>query len=154
MGPINNLNYLMNHVAAVMAKQSDQVLREQIGLGLSQYKILMVLEWNPRTSQKAIADALGQTEASISRQIQLLKKKGLLEAKVDLNNRRRRITTPTLKGMQITEAAVNILRRSFGQDYAGLGDDQLVQLVSGLQHLHRIVCRRGKPGACSHQLGI
>lgn len=154
MGPTNNLSYIIHHLAAVMGKQSDQVLQEQLGIGLSQFKILMVLEWNPRVQQKAIADSLGQTEASISRQIKLLKAKGLLFSRLDPNNKRRHITTPTPLGMQVTEAATNIMRRSFGPDFASLGEDQIMQLVTGLQKLHSIVCRPGKLGACDHQLGI
>ena len=154
MGPTNNLSYLVHHLAAVMGKQADQVLQEQLGIGLSQYKILMVLEWNPRVQQKAIADSLGQTEASISRQIKLLKGKGLLVSKADPQNKRKNLTAPTTLGMQITEAATNIMRRSFGPEFSHLGDDQLMQLITGLQQLHRIVCRPGKLGACDHQLGI
>lgn len=154
MGPTNNLAYLVEHLAAVIGKQSDQVLLEQLGIGLSQYKILMVLEWNPRVQQKTIADSLGQTEASISRQIKLLNGKGLLSARPDPNNRRKHITTPTTLGMQVTEAASAILRRSFGPEYASLGEDQLIQLIAGLQNLHDIVCRPGKLGACDHPLGL
>lgn len=154
MGPANNLSYLLQHLAAVLGKQSDQTLQEQLGIGLSQYKILMVLEWNPRIQQRSIADSLGQTEASISRQIKLLTKKGLLEAKPDPQNRRKHITAPTPKGMQVTEAANNVLRHSVSPELASLGDDQLMQMATGLQRLHRIVCRPGKTGACDHQLGF
>jgi DNA-binding MarR family transcriptional regulator len=154
MGPTNNLSYLVQHLAAVIGKQSEQVLQEQLGIGLSQFRILMVLEWNPRVQQNAVADSLGQSEASVSRQIKLLKAKHLLATKQDPNNRRKHITAPTPLGMQITEAATNILRRSFGPDFAHLGDDQLQQLIAGLQQLHRIVCRPDKLGACDHQLGL
>ena len=154
MGPTTNLSYLIQHLAAVMGRQSDQVLQEQLGIGLSQFKILMVLEWNPRVQQRAIADSLGQTEASISRQIKLLKAKKLLVTKQDPQNRRRHITAPTPLGMQVTEAAADLLRRSLTPDFAALGDDQLMQLATGLQHLHRLVCRPGKLGACDHQLGF
>ncbi|HWB39378.1 MAG TPA: MarR family winged helix-turn-helix transcriptional regulator [Candidatus Saccharimonadales bacterium] len=154
MGPTNNLHYLLQHVAAVIGKQADQILQEQLGIGLSQYKILLVLEWNPRVQQKAIADSLGQTEASISRQVNLLQSKGLLAVKPDPRNGRRNITAPTPLGMQLTEAATNIMRRSFGPDFAGLGEDQLLQLTAGLQRLHAIVCRSGKTGACDHPLGL
>lgn len=154
MGPTNNLNYLLQHVAEVIAKQSDQILHEQLGIGLSQYKILMVLEWNPRTGQRAIADALGQTEASISRQIKLLKEKGLLAARPDPRNKRKNITAPSPMGMQITEAAANILRRSFGPEYSKLGEDSTLRLINNLQQLHRLVCRPGRLGACDHQLGL
>ena len=154
MGPTNNLLYLVQHLSAVTGKQTDQVLQEQLGIGLSQYRILMVLEWNPRVQQRSIADTLGQTEASISRQIKLLQAKGLLSARQDPNNRRKHITAPTPLGMQITEAATAILRRSFGPEFGRLGDDQILQLTASLQKLHDIVCQPGKLGSCDHALGL
>jgi DNA-binding MarR family transcriptional regulator len=154
MGPTNNLGYLVQHLAAVMGKQTDQVLQEQLGIGLSQFKILMVLEWNPRVQQSTIASSLGQTEASISRQIKLLTNKGLLVAKRDPQNRRKHITAPTTLGMQITEAATGIMRRSFEPEYGAIGKAQLLQLITGLRELHAIVCQPGKLGACDHLLGI
>jgi DNA-binding MarR family transcriptional regulator len=154
MGPANNLLYLIQHLAAILGKQSEQILQEQLGIGLSQFKILMVLEWNPRVPQRHIAESLGQTEASISRQIKVLKAKGMLVSKPDPENRRKHITAPTPLGMQVTEAATNIIRRSFGQELGGMGEDQLMQLVTGLQRLHAIVCKPGKPGACDHPLGL
>ena len=154
MGPTNSLTYLLDHLAAVIGKQSDQMLQEQLGIGLSQYRILMVLEWNPRVSQRVIADSLGQTEASISRQIKLLEKKGLLISKQDAANKRRHIAVPTPTGMQLTEAAAAILRRSLDSDFAALGSKQLAHLTASLQELHKIVCHRGKLGACDHPNGF
>jgi DNA-binding MarR family transcriptional regulator len=154
MGPTNTLNYLLTHIAAVMTKQTDKVLHDQLGLGLSQYRILMVLEWNPRIRQSAIASSLGQTEASISRQINLLKTRGLLTSKPDTINKKVNITVPTPMGMQLTEAAVNVLRRTFGPEYAVLGENKLNQLIIGLQQLHSITCQPGKLGSCDHQLGL
>lgn len=154
MDPANKLSYLTQHLAGVMGKQVDQVLQEQLGIGFSQFKILMVLEWNPRVQQRVIASSLGQTEASISRQIKLLSAKGLLAAKPDPQNRRKHITAPTTLGMQLTEAAGTIVRRSFGPEYAELGDGQIAQLLTGLQKLHTIVCQPGKLGACDHLLGL
>jgi len=154
MGPANNLVYLIQHLAAIVGKQAEQVLQEQLGIGLSQFKILMVLEWNPRVPQRHIAASLGQTEASISRQIKLLTAKGLLVSKRDPENRRKHITAPTPLGMQVTEASTNILRRSFGPEFGGMGEDQVLQLIGGLQRLHAIVCKPGKSGACDHPLGL
>jgi DNA-binding MarR family transcriptional regulator len=154
MGPTSNLSYLVQHLSAVIGKQSDQVLQEQLGIGLSQYRILLALEWNPRVQQKNIAENLGQTEASVSRQIKLLTTKGLLVSRQDNKNRRKHITVPTQLGMQITEAATSILRRNLGPDFASMGEDQLLQLINGLQKLHAIVCKPGKVGACDHPLGI
>ncbi len=154
MGPANNLEYLIQHVAAVIGKQSEQLLQERLGIGLSQFKILMALEWNPRMSQRSIADSLGQTEASVSRQIKVLTGKGLLVSKPDPQNRRRHVTTPTPKGMQLTETANGLLRRGFGSDTPGLTNEELNEMVAGLHKLHRAICRPGKPGACDHQFGF
>jgi DNA-binding MarR family transcriptional regulator len=154
MNPVNNLPYLIQHLAGVMAKQSEQLLKKQFGIGMSQYRILIVLEWNPRVGQRAIADSLGQTEASISRQIKVMEKQGLLSAQVDPQNRRKHITAPTLKGMQVTEAAADLLKREGIEDLSVLGADHLSQLNSSLQKLHKKICRPGKAGACDHQLGF
>ena len=154
MASVNNLVYLMEHIAAVFGKQSDQVLQEQLGIGLSQFRILMVLEWSPRIQQKAIAAALGQTEASISRQIKLLHGKGLLITKIDPRNKRKHLTAPTTLGMQITEAATAIIRRNFGNDLALFADSDFSQLYANLQKLHKVTCQKGKLGACDHLLGF
>lgn len=153
MGPTNNLIYLVQHLSDVISKQADSLLQEQLGLGLSQYKILVVLEWNPRTQQKTIADSLGQTEASVSRQIKLLSSRDFVSSRVDPQNRRRHITVPTVMGMQTTESATNLLRMNFGPEFGGVGEENLAQLVLGLQKLHRTTCRPGKLGACNHSLG-
>jgi DNA-binding MarR family transcriptional regulator len=154
MSPTNQLNYLIQHLASVMGKQTEQLLQEQLGIGLSQYRILSALEWNPRVQQKTIADNLGQTEASVSRQVSLLAQRGLLVINKDATNRRKHVIIATPMGMQITEAATAIIRRSLGPDYAALGDDQLQKLITALQALHKIVCKPGKPGACDHSLTI
>lgn len=154
MGPTHQLNYLIQHIASVMGKQTDQILQEQLGIGLSQYRILTALEWTPRVQQKTIADNLGQTEASISRQVALLSQKGLLVIKRDATNRRKHILMPSPMGMQLTEAATAIIRRSLGPEYAKLGEDHQQQLIASLQTMHKIVCKPGKLGACDHTLGF
>lgn len=154
MGPTNNLAYLLQHLAAVVGKQSDQLLQEQLGIGLSQYRILLVLEQNQRIQQSTIADNLGQTEASISRQIKLLEAKGLVAVKVDPNNRRKHRAIPTQMGAQMTYAAGTIISRNFGPEFTGMGEDQLMQLLAGLQKLHTITCRPGNLGACDHAVAV
>lgn len=154
MGPSNNLAYLIQHLSSVMGRQSDRVLKEDLDIGLSQFRILMVLEWNPRVSQRSIADSLGQTEAAISRQIKTLVSKGLLVSKPAPGNRRRQVIAPTTRGMQVTESANDILRRELESNLSRLGHEEVAQLMSGLQNLHRAVCRPGKVGACDHRLGF
>jgi DNA-binding MarR family transcriptional regulator len=143
---MNNPVYLIQHLANVLSKQSERLLQDELGIGYSQFRILMVLEWNPRVSQRSIADSLGQTEASVSRQIKVLQRTGLLVSKPDPENRRRHITAPTPKGMQLTESANAILRRHFGPKLGTLDDEQLARLIRNLQKLHAAVC--------NHPLGL
>ncbi|HSW36763.1 MAG TPA: MarR family transcriptional regulator [Candidatus Saccharimonadales bacterium] len=141
MGPGNDLGYLVQHLAAVLGHQTDQVLLEQLGIGLSQFKILWVLQWNPRVEQRFIAESLGQTEASISRQIKLLQESGFLDSRRDPNNKRKHLTAATLKGTKVTEAAVSIMRRNFAPMLEELSDKQFEQLMESLEILHKAVCR-------------
>lgn len=150
MKPANNLGYLINHVAAVMARQADQALQEQLGIGLSQFKILMVLQRNDRVQQRFIAESLGQTEASISRQIQLMQDKGLLTSKRDPKNLRQHITVPTAAGLELTKAAMNVLSELMEPELAQMGQPAFEQLLTNLRQLHDIVCQPGKTGACDH----
>jgi DNA-binding MarR family transcriptional regulator len=154
MGPGNNITYLFQHVAEVIAKQTDLLLQNELGIGLSQYRILMVLEWNPRVTQHAIAQSLGQTEASISRQIKVLEEQGLLATKLDPINKRKHIATPTPKGAQATEAASLLLRRNTGAEFGALDETRLDALYDSLHRLHKSICRPGRQGACNHQLGF
>ena len=151
MLPANNLGYLLNHVASVMSKQADQILQQQLGLGLSQFKILMVLQRNERVQQRFIADSLGQTEASISRQIQLLKDKGLLTSKRDPKNLRQHITVPTTDGLALTKTAMTLLAKHMQPGLDQMGSAAFEQLMGNLSSLHEIVCQPGKTGACDHQ---
>jgi DNA-binding MarR family transcriptional regulator len=154
MTKTNNLTYLIHHLASVLTKQSDQLLKEQLGIGFSQYRILMALEWNPRIQQSVIASNLGQTEASISRQIKLLKNKGLLTSKIDHTNKRRHISVPTPMGMQVTEAANQVLKQGFTKDFEAIGESKTAKLSQSLELLHDQICAGNRAGACNHSINL
>lgn len=94
----------LQNIAAQLARESDQILQTELGIGFSQYKILSVLQNNQRLQQRAIALELGQTEASISRQIKFLEKKGLLTVRQNPTNRRVHVSELTTKGVQVARA--------------------------------------------------
>ncbi|RTK95345.1 MarR family transcriptional regulator [Candidatus Saccharibacteria bacterium] len=146
----NSLGYLLNHVAFVIARQSDQVLLERLGLGFSQYKIMMILQEKPHIRQKEIAEILGQTEASISRQIKLLTEQGLLQALRRPENKREHIITLTGKGERYTSEATDILKNFHSPIHEALNDKQKDALVQGLLIVHGEVCNDSRPGSCHH----
>lgn len=148
--PTNNIGYLLQHLSTVLAKQSDQVLSERLGIGFSQYKILLVLQANPRTRQRHIAERLGQTEASISRQIKLMHGKNLLQTTINPNNRREHVTNPTVKGLRLVEEAQKLLNNYHGPMFERLSGKQREQLLESMVMMHQTACQVGRIGACDH----
>lgn len=146
MQPTNNIGYLLNHLAFMLSRQSDQVLQEQLGIGFSQFKILMTLKWNSSIQQKQIADRLGQTEASISRQIKLLHDKGLLSTRISADNKREHITSLTDKGERLTDKAMQVLNRYHAPTFASLSEKQQQNLINTLNIMHDAVCVDKKGG--------
>ncbi|HSX44937.1 MAG TPA: MarR family transcriptional regulator [Candidatus Saccharimonadales bacterium] len=140
MGPSNNIGYRLQHLSFVLQRHSDQALQEQLGIGFSQFKILMVLQWHPQVQQKQIAERLGQTEASISRQINLLKKQGLLERVPSPENRRQHLTRTTQKGEKLTDKALEILNNYHAPMFARLSDKQQNELQEILKIMHDYAC--------------
>jgi DNA-binding MarR family transcriptional regulator len=143
--PINNLGYLLQHVTTLLSKQSERVLQERFGIGFSQFKILRVLQFNLHIKQREIASNLGQTEASISRQVKLMLDEGLLHSTISPKNRREHITVPTAKGIKLTQAAMDALAQYHTPTFASLSEKQREQLKVSLEIIHTKICSTDHP---------
>lgn len=148
----NNIGYLLQHLAFSMSRQNDLLLQAQFDLGFSQFKILMVLEKSPHLQQRQIAEALGQTEASISRQIKNMTSQGLLQRSHG-GDRRQHITTLTAKGVTLVERAYDALNRYHKPMFERLNEDQQSALKEALLAMHECACMPGKAGACGRLSG-
>lgn len=146
MTSITSITYLLQHISFSLTKQSDQILREQLGIGTSQYKILHLLQDNPQLTQREIADNLGQTEASISRQISLMLEHGQLQIIISPDDHRKHLTVPTRKGLRLSEAADAALEKYFAPLVTDVKAKQFDQLHSMLSTLHSHVCVIAKAG--------
>lgn len=138
-----NVGYLLQHLSATLARQADKLLQENLSIGFSQFKILMILQWTPRLQQKEIAERLSQTEASISRQIKLLQKQGLLTVQISPSNKRQHIAVPTAKGEQVTEQAQGVLNDYYVPMMACLNEQQQQHLLNALTIMHEYACDNG-----------
>jgi DNA-binding MarR family transcriptional regulator len=154
MGPVITTGYLLQHTATILMRQSDQVLQERLGVGMSQFRLLMMLQRTPNVQQRKLAECLGQTEASVSRQIKLLVEKGLLAVRVNPKSRREHITVLTPKGVKMAEAAMDVLNQYHGPMFSMLNEKQKQQLREILEKFHTYTCVAGKPFACDHPFGI
>ncbi|HET6924812.1 MAG TPA: MarR family transcriptional regulator [Candidatus Saccharimonadales bacterium] len=125
-----DLHKLLQHIATIHARESDQILLEQFGIGYSQYKILGSIKNNPALRQKHIAFELGQTEASVSRQINLLQERGMLTVRVNPTNRREHSVVITRKAERLMEAAEQVLANYQSASLSHLSKQQQNQLLN------------------------
>lgn len=152
MQPLRQLGYLLHHLSFVIDRQSDQVLQERLGIGFSQFKILMCIGHDSISQQRRIADKLGQTESSVSRQIKLMHDKGLLTSKVSPKNRREHITTLTAKGEKLVEKAFAVLEQEHAPVFESLSGRQLEELQKTINVMHHATCRGENKGCDLSQL--
>ena len=154
MESLGSLSYLLAHTATILYRQTDQALQERLGIGMSQFKILMLLIDQPKVQQRYLAESLGQTEASISRQIKLLCQRGMLVAATNPANRRQRVASPTPKGVKVARAAQEVVDEYHDPTFSQITDKQQRQLLEMLRAMHATVCQAGKPYACEYGAGI
>lgn len=130
----------LHHLVSLMSHESDQLLLEQLGIGLAQYKILRVVKTLPHIQQRAIAHELGQTEASISRQVKLLQGKMMLISRINPENHREHLTDLTDRGLRTVIAAETIIAKYHASLVSGLHPKQIQQLNEFLSVIHDEVC--------------
>jgi DNA-binding MarR family transcriptional regulator len=99
------------HLTYILQQVSDETLQEEVGIGLSQARVLSVLSSSTPKSQREVAQALSQTEANVSRQVKGMHKNGLLGIKRSKKDSRQREVILTAKGLKKYEEAEKILKK-------------------------------------------
>lgn len=118
----------LHNLNALLSRESDALLQEQLGIGLSQYKILMVVQKHPDVQQKVIAEQLRQTEASVSRQIKILQQRGMIMSLKNPNNQREHLAGLTIKGARFITMADKILTSYHQTFFSRLSEAQQQKL--------------------------
>jgi DNA-binding MarR family transcriptional regulator len=91
--------YLTRRVAGRMDRQGDVLFRHELGISLAQFLVLSVVDAYPGPlSQQAIADRVGLTKGSVSRQIDHAVAAGLMTVRVASHTRRENAVTLTEAG--------------------------------------------------------
>jgi DNA-binding MarR family transcriptional regulator len=87
------------------------MLENEAGVALSAARIMSVLDRSKATSQRSVAMELRQTEANVSRQLQTMKKQGLVNIAKNKKDSRQRDVTLTAKGSKKCQASQRILKK-------------------------------------------
>jgi DNA-binding MarR family transcriptional regulator len=146
--------YLLQHVGTISQRQFDQALLEQLGIGTSQYRILLVLQTHPDISQKHLAANLGQTEASISRQVRVLQSKLLITVRMHPTSHRERVVSLSPKGVTVMEVAQNLFTQIASDLLKTLTERQQKNFREALAALHDMSCSPSTPRSCDHEMDL
>jgi DNA-binding MarR family transcriptional regulator len=102
--PLLHLSYVLQHAA-------EGILETEAGVGLSAARIMSVLQANSPASQRLVAVELRQTEANVSRQLQAMKKQGLVNITRNKKDSRQRDVSLTAKGKREYQEANKVLKK-------------------------------------------
>ncbi|OGL34989.1 hypothetical protein A3F65_02270 [Candidatus Saccharibacteria bacterium RIFCSPHIGHO2_12_FULL_47_16b] len=122
----------------ILQQQADELLLNQTGVGLSQVRIMSQLHFSVPRSQRTVATMLRQTEANVSRQLQTMKKQGLVSVERNRKDRRIREVTLTQKGTKTYQKAEKVLERHYDQLEKLWGGAEAKDLTKSLQQLNKI----------------
>ena len=99
---INNSPFILNHLIS-LKETHDYYLKQflkETEITYSQYYMFMLLYYEPNVNQSDIAKACFMNRSGVSRAFSEFEKKGLIERKINPNNKREYITTLTDKGLK------------------------------------------------------
>jgi len=99
----------LHQLMFVLQHLTNELLESEVKVGLSQVRIMSALHSTIAYSQRGIAIKLRQTEANVSRQLQSMKRQGLVSIKRNSKDRRQREVMLTNKGKRAYDKAQRLL---------------------------------------------
>jgi DNA-binding MarR family transcriptional regulator len=97
--------YLVRRVAGLMDRTGEALFRRELGVTLAQFLVLSVVDAHPGPlNQQAIADRLGLTKGTVSRQIDNAVTAGLISVQPAPHTRRENT-------VRLTRAGTDLVRR-------------------------------------------
>lgn len=129
--------FILNHLISLKETHDyylKQFLKNETEISYSQYFMFMLLYHRPNVNQSDIAKACFMNRSGVSRAFSDFEKKGLIERKINPNNKREYITTLTDKGLK---TAKFLEQKEFEWDNMiseelDLSREELLQLLSKL----------------------
>ena len=133
---MDNLGLQLHSLSTALERQSDIFLLDRLDIGFAQFKILLALKQKEGVEQKEISKLLGQTEASISRQVGLLVDGGLIIVKTDKKDRRKHNVFLTLKGERVINKALVALNNFYQPVFADLSQTEQATFIQTLDKIN------------------
>jgi DNA-binding MarR family transcriptional regulator len=127
---------LTRRLAAVMDKQSDAICRRELGISFAQFLVLSVVDAYPGSlNQQAIAERLGLTKGTVSRQLDAAASAGLMTVQAAPHTRRENVVALTKAGTALVRRGDKVLSSVRDAAADSIGSDELRAAVAALRSL-------------------
>ncbi|MDN5766585.1 MAG: MarR family transcriptional regulator [Humibacillus sp.] len=125
---------LIRRVAGSMDRQGEALFRRELGISLAQFLVLSVVDAYPGPlSQQAVADRLGLTKGTVSRQIEAAVSAGLMTVQVAAHTRRENAVSLTKAGATLVRAGDDLVKHSRAPMLKAIDPTQFPAVVATLQ---------------------
>jgi DNA-binding MarR family transcriptional regulator len=129
--------FSVRKASSLMDRAGDRLFRGGLGIGLTQYMVLSVVDARPgQFNQQSVAQTLGITKAAVSRQIEIGLAAGYITTSVSTYSRRDTIVTLTPKGTRLVRKGDALL--ATGQQRAFQPTNE-ADLHAALRALHALI---------------
>jgi DNA-binding MarR family transcriptional regulator len=115
---VKNLSFTLHVLTARLDRAADRILRAEHNITYSRFLALSLIGELGVSTQRALAEALGVTEPSVSRMIGVLTAEGLLDPPDRTGRRRLRLST---RGKEVVRSVQHVLEDRFADLVAETG---------------------------------
>lgn len=137
--PIGEVLQPIFGLVLAIKKISDRSLNDKLDITVSQFRMLVAINYNQKVSQQTIAEFWNMTEASASRQIDLLCKKKLVVKTRNPNNKRECVLKLTKHGEEQIKRASSIMTRVFESIFKDISNDKRKKFASLLSEFYKTI---------------
>ena len=129
------LQWQLHKISFLLEKKADEQLKQSVGIGYAQYKVLEAIYQHDLTKQNVVAALLDQTEASISRQVKILQSKGLITVKEVMGNKRARELSLTRVGEEVIRQSALAVEEAQGDSITQLNYQEQSLMLEMLERM-------------------
>lgn len=133
----NSVGFIVNNTAKSFQKALDLDLRKNVGVTLSQWKVVGILAFQPGLTQKEIADKVGIEGATLVPVIDKMEREGLLRRKPDSKDRRVNRIYLTSKADALWESMVECALRIRKSSTKDIPDDDIKITLETLRRISK-----------------
>ncbi len=135
---IADLWFLVRKSASLMDRAGEAIFREGLGISLAQFMVLSIIDAHAGSfNQQTIADLLGLTKGTVSRQLEAASEAGLLTTEVRPTSRREKIVALTPAGTALVRRGDTLLQESNRSSFPDLDPDDLAATLRTLSTFAR-----------------